>query len=145
MICHAKRFGLVVNINQFLVWHKKFGPYQNILWPLEGPGISTWLLCISLLSIFTQCKNLLQFVSLAFMWVYAGRCGVCILWQFGLSSFHKKDTKLARFLAKTLQRKLLFCYRLSKSAKIWLSKLKSIWIFLILFLINLDVVHVFCH
>ena len=35
------------------------------------------------------------------MWVYAG--------QFGLSCFYKKNTKLARFMAKTLHRVLLFC------------------------------------
>ena len=27
-------------INKFLVWHKKFGPAQNILGPVKGQGIS---------------------------------------------------------------------------------------------------------
>ena len=26
-------------VNKFLVWHKKFGPAQNILWPVKGQGI----------------------------------------------------------------------------------------------------------
>ena len=29
-----------VNVNNFLVWHKKFGPAQNILGPVKGQGIS---------------------------------------------------------------------------------------------------------
>ena len=27
-------------INKFLVWHKKFGPAQNILGPVKGQGIN---------------------------------------------------------------------------------------------------------
>ena len=27
-------------VNKFLVWHKKFGPAQNILGPVKGQGIS---------------------------------------------------------------------------------------------------------
>ena len=26
-------------VNKFLVWHKKFGPLQNILGPVKGQGI----------------------------------------------------------------------------------------------------------
>ena len=26
-------------VNKFLVWHKKFGPAQNILGPVKGQGI----------------------------------------------------------------------------------------------------------
>jgi hypothetical protein len=29
----------VQNVNQFLVWHKKFGPAQNVLRPVKGQGI----------------------------------------------------------------------------------------------------------
>ena len=36
----TKWFGMAQNINQFLVWHKKFGPAQNILESEEGRGIS---------------------------------------------------------------------------------------------------------
>ena len=28
-------------VNKFLVWHKKFGPAQNILGPVEGQGIKS--------------------------------------------------------------------------------------------------------
>ena len=53
----------------------------------------------------------------------------CILWQYGLSSFQAGDTKLERFLPKNqhTERKLLnfenwINGKVSKSAKIWLSK-----------------------
>ena len=35
-----KKMGLAQFVNQFLVWHKKFGPAQNILGPVEGQGRS---------------------------------------------------------------------------------------------------------
>ena len=48
------------------------------------------------------------------------------LWQYGLSSFHGRYTKLERFLAKKqyihIPKKKLLYGELSKSAKIWLSK-----------------------
>ena len=31
--------GVALNAVQFLVWHKIFGPAQNILGPVEGQGI----------------------------------------------------------------------------------------------------------
>ena len=37
-------------VNKFLVWHKKFGPAQNILGPVKGQGISTFSNCIWTLS-----------------------------------------------------------------------------------------------
>ena len=53
-------------------------------------------------------------------------------WQYGLISFQRKDTKSDRFLAKNqhTQRKFLYSFnwhssKLSKSAKIWLSKSNS--------------------
>ena len=33
-------FGPAQYVNQYLVWHKKFGPVQNILLPVEGRGIN---------------------------------------------------------------------------------------------------------
>ena len=30
-------------MNKFLVWHKKIGPAQNILWPVKGQGINQYL------------------------------------------------------------------------------------------------------
>ena len=36
----TKNLGLVQYVNQFLVWHKKFGPTQNVLGPVKGQGIS---------------------------------------------------------------------------------------------------------
>ena len=53
----------------------------------------------------------------------------CLLWQYALSSFQEGDTKLERFLPKNqhTERKLLnfenwINGKVSKSAKIWLSK-----------------------
>ena len=31
-------------VNKFLVWHKKFGPAQNILGPVKGQGIKGQLI-----------------------------------------------------------------------------------------------------
>ena len=31
---------ILLNANHLFVWHKKFGPAQNILEPVKGPGIS---------------------------------------------------------------------------------------------------------
>ena len=34
---------ILLNANYLFVWHKKFGPAQNILGPVKGQGISnTW-------------------------------------------------------------------------------------------------------
>ena len=33
-------FFLAQHVNRFFVWHKKFGPAQNILGPAKGQGIS---------------------------------------------------------------------------------------------------------
>jgi hypothetical protein len=31
---------ILLNANHLFVWHKKFGPAQNILGPVKGQGIS---------------------------------------------------------------------------------------------------------
>ena len=36
----TKSLGQAQYVNQFLVWHKKFGPVQNVLGPVKGQGIS---------------------------------------------------------------------------------------------------------
>ena len=36
----TKCFWLPQYVNKFLVWHKKFGPAQNILGPVKGQGIN---------------------------------------------------------------------------------------------------------
>ena len=33
-------FYLAQHVNKFLVWHKQFGPAQNILGPVKGQGIN---------------------------------------------------------------------------------------------------------
>jgi len=34
----TKCLGLAQYVNHFLVWHKKFGPAQNVLGPVKGQG-----------------------------------------------------------------------------------------------------------
>ena len=36
----TKFLWLPQNVNKSLIWHKKFGTAQNILWPVKGQGIS---------------------------------------------------------------------------------------------------------
>ena len=31
---------ILLNVNHLFIWHKKFGPAQNILGPVKGQGIS---------------------------------------------------------------------------------------------------------
>ena len=38
----TKNLGLAQYVNQFLVWHKKFRPAQNVLGPVKVQGISTF-------------------------------------------------------------------------------------------------------
>ena len=44
--CKSKCLWLPQYVNKFLVWHNKFGPAQNILGPLKGQGISTYLFTV---------------------------------------------------------------------------------------------------
>ena len=36
----TKSLGLAQYVNQFLAWHKKIGPTQNVLGPVKGQGIN---------------------------------------------------------------------------------------------------------
>ena len=38
-LCGTKCLRLPQSVNKFLVWHKIFGPAQNILGPAKGQGI----------------------------------------------------------------------------------------------------------
>ena len=38
----TKCFVTATVLNKFLVWHKKFGPTQNILGPVKGQGIRAY-------------------------------------------------------------------------------------------------------
>ena len=42
----TKCFWLPQYVNKFLVWHKKFGPAQNILGPVKGQGIRFPFICV---------------------------------------------------------------------------------------------------
>ena len=56
-------FGVALNAIKFLVWHKKFGPPQNILEPVEGQGI-----------IVPSSQYTAEFLNVFF--IYAGKhCG----------------------------------------------------------------------
>ena len=56
----TKCLWLPQNVNRFLVRHKKFGPAQNILWPVKGQGMRHWK---------QQCLNLSLFELLKF-WIF---------------------------------------------------------------------------
>ena len=129
MICHKKVWTYCKHKSIFGLAQKNLDQTKTF-WDLHRRTRRQYV--VTLYFTFFHFHAVHKFASIYYvhMWVYVG--------QFGLSCFYKKDTKLARFVAKTLHRKLLFCW-LPKSANIWLSKLKSIWIFLILFLINLAV------
>ena len=36
---------ILLNANHLFVWHKKFGPAQNILGPVKGQGIHLFMPC----------------------------------------------------------------------------------------------------
>ena len=43
----TKCLWLLQYVNKFLVWHKKFGPAQNILGPVKGQGMSKYILVLA--------------------------------------------------------------------------------------------------
>ena len=73
-------------VNIFLVWHKKFGPAQNILRLVKGQGINA-VKCLGLLKTFGPAQNILgplkgQGISIS---------KYLIEWNFAPPSHHKKN------------------------------------------------------
>ena len=57
----TKCLRLPQNVYKFLVWHKKFGPAQNILEPVKGQGIIVLnyvLTFVEMVRTFLMCKNM---------------------------------------------------------------------------------------
>ena len=73
--CGTKGLCLAQNVHKFLVRHKKFGPAQNILGPLEGRDISFSRLMVPLKMIFVYPnRKLRQNINV----VYSALCVIYI-------------------------------------------------------------------
>ena len=74
----TKNLGLVQYVNQYLAWHKKFGPAQNVLGLVKGQGINHF-------DSYSLCRNGeldYNFKRFDLVWIHYGQC--CLLcWIYG--------------------------------------------------------------